>query len=61
MTDYLKTILTGQYEASLAMLRECVRMCRPEHWEGSWIISPVLRLKAFSAGTSGIGRIWGIW
>jgi hypothetical protein len=34
MTEYLRTILTGQYEASLAMLRECIRTCRPEHWEG---------------------------
>ncbi len=23
MTEYLKTILTGQFEASLAMLRQC--------------------------------------
>ena len=34
MAEYLKTILTGQYEASLGMLRECVRLCRTEHWEG---------------------------
>jgi hypothetical protein len=34
MTEYLKTILTGQYEASLAMLKQCVRLCQPEHWEG---------------------------
>jgi len=34
MTEYLETILTGQFEASLAMLNQCVRLCNPEHWEG---------------------------
>lgn len=34
MTDYLRTILTGQFEASLAMLKQCVRLCPSEHWEG---------------------------
>jgi DinB superfamily len=34
MTDYLKTILTGQFEASLSMLSQCVRLCPPQHWEG---------------------------
>lgn len=34
MTEYLRTILTGQFEASLAMLHQCVRLCSPEHWEG---------------------------
>jgi hypothetical protein len=33
MIDYLKTILTGQFEAALCMLNECVRACPPEHWE----------------------------
>jgi hypothetical protein len=34
MTAYLKSILTGQFEASLCMLNRCVRKCPPEHWEG---------------------------
>jgi hypothetical protein len=33
--DYLKTILTAQFEASLCMLGKCVRGCPPEHWEES--------------------------
>jgi uncharacterized damage-inducible protein DinB len=33
MLDYVKQILIGQFEASLAMLNECVRMCPDEHWE----------------------------
>lgn len=34
MTEYLKTILSGQFEASLAMLKQCMTLCKPEHWEG---------------------------
>ena len=34
MIDYVKTILTGQFEAALCMLNECVQKCPPEHWEG---------------------------
>jgi len=34
MIDYLKTVLTRQYEASLCMLAGCLRRCAPEHWEG---------------------------
>jgi hypothetical protein len=34
MIEYVKMILTGQFEASLCMLDECVRKCPPEHWEG---------------------------
>jgi hypothetical protein len=30
----VKTILTGQFEAALCMLNECVQKCPPEHWEG---------------------------
>ena len=33
MTDHLKTILTGQFEAALCMLKECIEKCPPEHWE----------------------------
>jgi hypothetical protein len=32
--EYLKTILTGQFEAALCMLNACVAKCPPEHWEG---------------------------
>ena len=34
MIDYLKTVLTRQYEASLCMLDGCVRRCPAEYWEG---------------------------
>lgn len=34
MIDYVKQILTGQFEATLAMLKECIEKCPPEHWEG---------------------------
>lgn len=34
MIEYVNTILTGQFEAALCMLYECVRKCPPEHWEG---------------------------
>jgi uncharacterized damage-inducible protein DinB len=34
MIDYLKTVLTGQFEAALCMLNRCVRNCPPEHWDG---------------------------
>ena len=33
MTEHLKTILTAQFEASLAMLRECIARCPAEQWE----------------------------
>ena len=34
MIEYLKTILTGQFEAALCMLNDCIRKCPPDHWEG---------------------------
>jgi hypothetical protein len=34
MTEFLKTILTGQFEAALCMLDECIAACPPEHWAG---------------------------
>lgn len=34
MIDYVRTILTGQFEAALCMLEQCVRACPPEYWEG---------------------------
>ena len=33
MTDYIKAILLGQFEAALCMLRECIEKCPPAHWE----------------------------
>lgn len=34
MTEYVKQLLTGQYEAALCMLNDCIRACPPEHWDG---------------------------
>ena len=34
MLDYVKQILVGQFEASLAMLNQCIAACPEEHWEG---------------------------
>ncbi len=34
MTDHFQTILTSQFEAALAMLKQCVQACPPEHYEG---------------------------
>lgn len=34
MIDYVRTILTGQFEASLCMLNDCVQKCPQDHWEG---------------------------
>ncbi|MEX2317312.1 MAG: DinB family protein [Pirellulales bacterium] len=33
MLEFVKQIVIGQFEASLAMLAECVRMCPAEHFE----------------------------
>jgi len=33
MLDYAKQIITGQFEAALSMLRDCVEVCPAEHWE----------------------------
>ncbi len=34
MIDHLRTILTGQFEAALAMVNDCLVKCPPEHWDG---------------------------
>jgi hypothetical protein len=34
MIEYVKQIFTIQFEASLAMLNQCIEACPPEHWEG---------------------------
>ena len=34
MIEYVRQILSSQFEASLSMVHQCVKACRPEHWEG---------------------------
>ncbi|MGQ0550927.1 MAG: DinB family protein [Armatimonadota bacterium] len=34
MTDHFQKILTSQFEAALAMLKQCVEACPPQHYEG---------------------------
>lgn len=34
MSDYVRTMLAGQFEASLSMMNQCIQSCPPEHWEG---------------------------
>lgn len=34
MIELLRTTLTGQFEASLSMLNDCIQKCPPEHWDG---------------------------
>jgi hypothetical protein len=34
MIESMKPILTGQFEAALCMLNQCVAACPPAHWEG---------------------------
>jgi hypothetical protein len=34
MLDFLATILTGQFEAALCMMNQCVQACQGQHWEG---------------------------
>lgn len=33
MHEFVKKVLTGQFEAALAMLKQCIRQCPPEHWD----------------------------
>jgi hypothetical protein len=46
MIEYVKTILTGQFEASLCMLNECIQKCPHEHWEGK-IANDTIRQVAY--------------
>lgn len=46
MIQYLRQILTSQYEASLCMLHRCVAACPPEHWEAK-IANGTLRWVAY--------------
>ncbi|HVP10659.1 MAG TPA: DinB family protein [Phycisphaerae bacterium] len=48
MIEYVRQIITGQFEAALSMLNECVRMCPPEHWEGK-IANDAFRQIAYHA------------
>jgi uncharacterized damage-inducible protein DinB len=34
MMDFIKQILTGQFEASLCMLNQCIQRCPADQWEG---------------------------
>ena len=34
MIEYVKQIIIGQFEASLAMMKNCVQACPPDHWDG---------------------------
>ncbi|MDP4221597.1 MAG: DinB family protein [Bacteroidota bacterium] len=33
MSDFLKQILTSQYEAALAMMKQRIEVCPPEYWD----------------------------
>jgi hypothetical protein len=46
MIDYVRQILTGQFEAALCMLNQCVAACPAEHWEGK-IASGTFRWVAY--------------
>jgi len=34
MVEHFRKILTGQFEAALCMLNDCVRKCPEAHWDG---------------------------
>ena len=34
MIDNVRQMLTGQFEAALAMLNDCLQLCPSEHWDG---------------------------
>ena len=34
MLDHIKSILTGQFEAALCMLNDCIELCPQQHWDG---------------------------
>lgn len=33
MSDFARQIITGQFEAALAMMADCVEQCPDEHWD----------------------------
>jgi hypothetical protein len=48
MIDFIKQVFIGQFEASLAMLNQCLEACPPEHWEGN-IANGTFRWVAYHA------------
>jgi uncharacterized damage-inducible protein DinB len=34
MIGHVRRILTGQFEAALCMMNDCLTKCPPEHWDG---------------------------
>jgi hypothetical protein len=48
MVEHLKQILIAQFEAALAMLKQCVEACPAEHWEGK-IANETFRWNAYHA------------
>jgi hypothetical protein len=46
MLELYKQIVTSQFEASLAMLKQCIAACPEEHWEGK-IASGTFRWVAY--------------
>jgi hypothetical protein len=46
MSEYLRWILSSQFEAALCMLSQCIGACRAEHWEGK-IASDTFRQVAY--------------
>lgn len=34
MLDYVRTIITSEFDAALSMLRDCIDKCPAEHWDG---------------------------
>jgi hypothetical protein len=40
MIDYIQKILTGQFEAALCMLNDCIQICPPALWEGKIAFYP---------------------
>jgi hypothetical protein len=48
MIEHLKQILVAQFEAALAMLKQCVEACPAEHWEDK-IANETFRWNAYHA------------
>lgn len=48
MIEHLKCILLAQFEAALAMLKQCVEACPAEHWEGK-VANETFRWNAYHA------------
>jgi hypothetical protein len=48
MIEHLKQIVVAQFEAALAMLKQCVEACPLDHWEGK-IANETFRWNAYHA------------